>query len=90
MEDIQDTHYVVGDKDKVSVIAHADMMFTSPDDIWFSGTFDQCVDYAFLHNTLGPADPNESPIIIDHSSYCSDEQLEPDPEDFDWRDQFDY
>ena len=78
-----DLFYVVGTKANVVVLAHADMMFVNPDEIWLCHTKAKCDDYAFLHNTIGPESPTERESrlckewydrVTNHKSSISEEQ----------------
>jgi hypothetical protein len=84
-----DLFYVVGTASHVVVLAHEDMMFVNPDEIWLTHTKEKCDNYAFLHNTIGPESPDDKEIRLANEWYnrvvsqssVSDEQLELDPRD---------
>lgn len=64
-----DLFYVVGTKSHVVVLAHEDMMFVNPDDIWLTHTKEKCDNYAFLHNTIGPESPEDKEIRLANEWY---------------------
>lgn len=78
--------YVVGTKSHVVVLAHEDMVFVNPDEIWLTHTKEKCDEYAFLHNTIGPESPDDKEIRLANEWYnrvvsqssMSEEQEEPD------------